>query len=530
MDPGCVVSYCPIASSIGARILHNGGNAVDAAVATAMALTVTYPQAGNIGGGGFMLIHEAGKVHFLDYRETAPARADAAMYDDEGSETAKSVLGPLAVGVPGTIAGLGEAHAKFGRMAWRDIVMQVVPLAEEGMWLTMRQASTLRLYQAALTRFESTRRYFMMPDGSLMPPGTRFVQSDLAKTLRQIAEQGPGAFYEGEIADKIVAQISGLGGVLDHGDLKDYRAIWRTPLHRTFHGHDVYLPSLPSAGGLVTSFALGCAEAMGIASVRYGSPQWVLAWARAFRAAFSLGNHRAADPDFLTPAEVEEAIGLASAQMTRQQLASLESDLLPKESLIGDAKAAQRSSTTHFSILDRDGMAVSNTYSVNTLFGSKMAVDGCGFLLNNTMADFRIAAGPNWYGLLQGEHNRVSPRRRPSGSMTPAIVLKDGHATMVIGGSGGPRIPTAIAQVIATVLGTGLSLSESVRRPRLHHQLFPDDVILEKGFSSRTIDKVTEMGYSLSIVKALGMVAAIRRKLEDNEISAVLDQRFGDFW
>ena len=511
-------------------MLHSGGNAVDAAVATGLALAITYPQAGNIGGGGFMLVHRDGEVHYLDYRERAPRLAHSDLYDDEGSDTAKSALGALAVAVPGTVAGLAEAHAKFGKKPWAEIVELVIPLAERGVWLTTRQSSSMRLYTENLKRFESTRRYYFSEDGSVIPPGTLFVQTDLARTLRVIAEQGPRAFYEGEIAKLIVDQIKRLGGVLDHEDLASYRPIWRAPLVRRYQGHDIYLPSLPSAGGLVASFALGCAAATDVAGTRYGSPQWVLTWARIFRAAFSFGNQQTGDPDQLPQSEVEATLATATANMTRAEFEKLESTLLPTEKLIGDAAAAVRTSTTHFSIIDRDGMAVSNTYSVNTLFGSKMAVDGAGFLLNNTIADFRIASGPNWYGLLQGDHNRIAPNRRPASSMTPALVVRDGQIVMVIGGSGGPRIPTAIAQVTATVLGSGLSLSESVRRPRVHHQLFPEDVVLEKGFPKRTVERLEKEGYKIGVVNALGMVAAIRRRLENNEISAVLDPRFGDFW
>ena len=529
LDPGCVVSYCPVASSLGARVLYGGGNAVDAAVATALALAVTYPQAGNLGGGGFMMVHAGGEVHALDYRETAPARATPGLYDDEGSDTAKSALGPLAVGVPGTIAGLAEAHARFGRRPWAELVNLVVPLAEEGSWLTARQASSLRIYNDLLRRYESTTRYFT-DGGNPLLPGTLFKQPDLGRTLRAIASGGPQAFYQGAIADLIVAQVAGLGGVLDHEDLAAYRATWRAPLHRVYQNHDVYLPSLPSAGGLVTGLALGGAEALEVESLRYGSAAWVSTWARIFRVAFAAGNRLAGDPGHISPREITEAHELAERAMSRESFERVEAEFRVPGALVGDAAAAVRRSTTHFSILDRDGMAVSNTYSVNTLFGSKLAVAGAGFLLNNTMADFRISDGPNWYGLLQGERNRLAPARRPASSMTPTLVLKDGQTVMVLGASGGPRIPTAVAQVTATVLGSGLSLSESVRRPRVHHQLFPDDLVLEKGFRKATIDRLIRAGHPVSLVSAGSTVAAIRRKLEDDEISAVLDQRFGDFW
>ncbi len=528
LDPGCVVSYCPIASSIGAQILHRGGNAVDAAVATALALTVTYPQAGNIGGGGFMMVHlPGGEAHLLDYRERAPSAASADLYNDGGGDDSKAVLGPLASAVPGTIAGLAEAHGRFGSLPWAELVEVVVPLADLGVWLTTRQAGALRMYQEPLRRFESTRRYFFRDDGGLLPPGTLFKQRDLARTLQIIADQGPRAFYEGVIATQIVDQVQSLGGVMTAADLNAYKPVWRTPLKRRFEGNDIYLPPCPSAGGLVAGFALGCAEATDVAETRYGSPQWVLTWARIFRAAFAFGNHGVGDPDQIDADEIARTHALATQAMSLDDFKRLEAELVPTGELLGDAAAAKRPSTTHFSIIDRNGMAVSNTYSANLLFGSKMAVAGAGFLLNNSMADFRIASGPSWYGLLQGERNRLAPQRRPATSMTPTIILKEGLVTMVVGGSGGPRIPTSIAQVVASVLAGGLSLSESVRRPRVHHQLFPADVVLEKGFPKRTVDRLRE-GYQLSVVPALGVVCAIRRRIEDNEISAVLDPRFGE--
>lgn len=528
LHAGCVVSSCPIASALGARVLQDGGNAVDAAVATALGLTVTYPQAGNIGGGGFMLIHIDGDVHMLDYRERAPARVHAALYDDEGADVAKSSLGALSVAVPGTIAGLAEALAKFGTWAWADLVALVVPLAEVGIWLTARQASSLRLYREWLERFEPTRQTFL-PEGRPPQPGTLFVQRDLAETLRALAADGPEAFYRGAIAERIVAQLARFGGVLDRDDLAAYRPVWRAPLRRSYHGHDVYVPSLPSAGGVVTAFALGCAEALDVEAFAHGSPEWVRTWARIFRVAFHFGNQLAGDPDFLELADVDEVHRIAEQPLTRAAFERIEATLASAP-LAGDAAAAQRPSTTHFSILDRYGMAVSNTYSINTLFGSKLTVDGGGFLLNNTIADFRIASGPNWYGLLQGERNRLATHRRPASSMTPTLVVRDGEVTMAIGGSGGPRIPTAIAQVLGGAIGAELPLADAVQRPRVHHQLFPDDLLLERGMPSDTIDRLNADGEPVAMVNALGFIAAIRRRLEDNEITAVLDPRFGDFW
>ena len=280
---------------------------------------------------------------------------------------------------------------------------------------------------------------------------------------------------------------------------------------------------------MVTAFALSAAQALELESLKYGTPQWVINWSRVFRTAFAIGNRFAGDPEVVAPADLALAHELCERELDRSGLEKIEAEFRVREP-IGDAAAARRLSTTHYSVMDRDGMAVSNTYSINTLFGSKLVVDGAGFFLNNTMADFRIGSGPNWYGLLQGDNNRLAGKRRPASSMAPAIVVQEGSVTMAIGGSGGPRIPTSVAQVISAVFAEGVALSDAVSRRRVHHQLFPDDLVIEKGFQTSTIDRLSKDGHPIFVVSSLSTVAAIRRRLEDDEIAAVLDQRFGDFW
>jgi gamma-glutamyltranspeptidase/glutathione hydrolase len=531
LDPGCVVSYCPLASSIGARVLREGGNAVDAAVATGLALTVTYPQAGNIGGGGFLMLHTpSGEVHFLDYRETAPAKVKPEdLLSEDGRLSNRSVLGGMSVGVPGTVAGFAAALEKFGSMAWDRIVAMVIPLAESGVWLTTRQATCLDLYRESLSHFESTRRYFTS-NGVAPAPGTLFVQSDLAATLRELAEQGPRAFYEGSIARKIAKEIAEDEGVLDLDDLAGYQPKWRQPLHRKFLDWHVFTPSLPSAGALVVQLTLGLLESQGIREMPRDSVERHDLLARAFRVAFGFEHRMSGDPDFLDPARVEQCYGEAESDKLREDLALLESRLPAQESLRG-TPTRTRSNTTHFCVIDKQGMAVSNTYSLNTMFGSKLAVGGAGFLLNNGLDDFRIAANvPNWYDLLQGDRNQLRPGYRPVSSMTPTIVVSRGKVEIVLGGSGGPRIPTAVVQTLLGVLSDRTTLGDAMRAPRVHHQLFPDETAIEMNVPERIATGLAAKGHNVVRVPQLGIEAGIRRDPVNDEITAILDTRFGDFW
>lgn len=513
-----------MASAIGQRVLQDGGNAVDAAVGTALALAVTYPQAGNLGGGGFLMAHMDGESHFLDYRETAPRGAVADLFLEDGRITNKTVLGGASVGVPGTVAGLSIALSRFGTWSWDRILSLVIPMAETGVWLTSRQSACLELYRESLSTFESTRKIFV-PGGRVPQPGSLFRQPELAWTLRQLADHGPEAFYVGEIARKIAEEVRRNGGVLDLEDLASYSPRWRAPLTRTAFGRKIFAPSLPSAGGLVLVLSLGLLEANGYGTLPRGSLERADLLARIFRVAFAFEHRNSGDPDYLDPARVDQAYGIVEGDLNLGDLERLEARL-PEAAKRSDMA---RSCTTHFSVIDRHGNAVSNTYTLNTMFGSKLMVDGAGFLLNNCLDDFRIGDAPNWYDLLQGDRNQLRPNYRPVSSMTPVILTKDGKAELIVGGSGGPRIPTSVAQMITGVLQDGLTLGEALRAPRVHHQLFPDEVALELNVPESIAEGLSKLGHRVARVTQLGIGAAIRRN-ENDEISAILDGRFGDFW
>jgi len=524
--PGVVAAGHPESAEAGAAVLREGGNAVDAAVATGLALAVTYPQAGNLGGGGFLVVHDRGDTRFLDYREVAPRKiAPGLLLERDGRLSDRSVLGGLSVAVPGTVAGLAEARDRLGTWSWDRLVSLVIPMADKGVWLTTRQASCLELYRESLSRYESTKRYF----GGENPPASLFAQPDLATTLRELADDGPRAFYEGRTARKIVAEIAKDGGVLDLEDLGAYRPKWRTPLRRRFLGSEVVTPSLPSAGARVGQLTLGQLESLGVRELPRGSAERYDLLARIFRVAFAFEHRLSGDPEALSASDLDEVHSMAQAPLGAADLPRLERMLPDVESLRGLPKA--RHSTTHFCVMDRAGMAVSNTYTLNTMFGSKLAVDGAGFLLNNGIDDFRVAENiPNWYELLQGERNQLAPGRRPVSSMTPSIVLTKGKVEVVIGGSGGPRIPTSIVQTLVAVLADRAGLGDAIRSPRVHHQLFPDETAIEINIPESVANGLTAKGHRVVRAPQLGIEAGIRRDPDSDELSAILDSRFGDFW
>lgn len=516
---GCIVSYCPIASALGSQALATGGNCIDAAVATAFGLAVTYPQAGNIGGGGFLIAHlpERGD-HALDYRETAPRKLTMEhLVDGHGLIGDRNVFGAYAVGVPGTVAGLGEAHRRFGRLGWDRLVAPAIALAERGVWLTSRQASYLELYHAELSRAESTRRQFTGGDRPLLP-GTLFVQEALGRTLRRIAEQGPDEFYRGETARLIASEIARSGGVLDEEDLAGYRPVWRAPATLDALSHRLLCPPLPSAGSRVLRLSLALVESLGVRALPAGSVER-LAWlARIFRWAYSQRRATAGDPDHLPPELLAE--DLAAPRLDRARFEARERELAAPQPR---SLSAGADNTTHFCVLDSEGGAVSNTYSLNILFGSKLTVSGAGFLLNSSVDDFSLGHA-NWYDLDDGDHNRIAPGRRAASSMTPSLLLRDGKVAMVVGASGGPRIPTVLTQVMLSVLGDGTAIDDAVREPRLHHQLRPDLTCVERRMPEPIAEALSRRG-RVERVPNLGIVAGIRLG-EDGELQAALDGRF----
>lgn len=516
---GCVVSYCPIASAIGKRVLNEGGNAVDAAVAVAFALAVTYPQAGNIGGGGFMMIHlNGGTTHFLDYREISPRDAGPELYEDPEA----SVFGARAVGVPGTIAGLAEALVRFGRWSWDRIVSLCIPLAEAGTWVTSRQGTAYQVYESDLERYPSTRDAFFIA-GRVPAPGHLVICPDLARTFRDLAEEGPDAFYKGRIATLIEAEIRRGGGALDAEDLASYHPVWREPVRTSFRTHDLYTSPLPSTGGFVIKQTIDLIEGVGGQYLPFGSAEYVVLMARAFRAAYWLRREIGLDPDHLDERQ--------AGRIEQLYASKIDLDTVEDELLNAPVKAARRvatptRSTTHFCVLDRDGNAVSNTYSLNTLFGSKLVVSGAGFLLNNSMDDFYLGdKRANWYSLVDGDANLVRGGRRPVSSMAPTIVTHEGRVRLLIGGSGGPRIPTMITQILLSI--DELSLLEAMQTPRIHHQYTPDAVLFEPGLPETILAALSRAGFHLREQRALGIGAGVKWTPDTNELGAVLDPRFG---
>ncbi len=524
---GCVVSYCPIASSIGTRVLHSGGNAIDAAVATGLALAVTYPQAGNLGGGGFMLVRMAsGERHFLDYRETAPRRMDASVFvNPDGSRSERALYGGAPVCVPGTVAGLAAALERLGTWSWDRIIGAVVDLAHTGTWVTTRQATYFNMHMDELSRYETSRETYL-PGGSPPEVGTLWHQPDLARTLRLLAEQGPGCFYSGELAERIVDTIREHDGILDADDLAGYRPTWRDPMVSSFCGRELITAPFPSGGGLVVRVSTAMLEANGVHTLPPSSPERYRLLVRAFRVAFELRRRMAGDPDFETPRERAAAAALLERSLAMAgNLDALECELeLDRPGPLGDGQPHKN--TTHFSAIDREGNAVANTYSLNTLFGCKLVPRGCGFFLNNTMDDFSLSASaPNYYGIVEGRNNQPKPGRRPTGSMAPTLaVAADGAVELILGASGGPRIPTAVTQLLVGVLCDDEILPVAMRAPRVHHQLVPDEIWVEPMLRMELQQALAGVRGGVAVHPRLGIGVGIHNHRDS--VYASLDFRF----
>tara|TARA_R110002096_G_scaffold436100_1_gene667699 strand:- start:63491 stop:65128 length:1638 start_codon:yes stop_codon:yes gene_type:complete len=525
---GCVCSYCPVASAVGTRVLQDGGNAVDAAVATGLALAITYPQAGNLGGGGFMIVKAPGKdAEFLDYRESAPMKVEPSMFlTKEGQTSEATVTGPLSVAVPGTVAGLAAALEKYGNKSWDRIVSSVLELAEQGIWITNRQARYLSVYRSQLRQFESTAKAFFHLNE--LRPGDLFRQPDLAKTLRALADNGPDEFYTGAIGKRMAAELGKFGGVLDEEDLASYKPVWRRPFERDFFGKRVISTGLPSGGGMVLLKSLGLLEASGIEHTEIGSVERYELLARVFRVAFKGRSTYAGDPSRLSQQELEKVERLSVQKYSKDSLREFEIEggfLEPQAPVVGEMPPRN---TTHFCAIDTDGMAVSNTYSLNTLFGSKFVCEGTGILMNNTIDDFGVAPGvPNWYSLFEGENNLLSPGARPIGSMSPTLVLdKEGRCEIAIGASGGPRIPTLVAQVLVNMLVSGKSLKEAMQMGRVHHQNLPPEIQLEDSVGWDMARALEARGMPVTMFPRLGIGAAIRYSIDKKHFQASLDGRF----
>jgi len=504
-----VVTSHALASEVGVDILRRGGNAVDAAVAVAFALTVVHPVAGNIGGGGFMVIRtHDDTVRALDFRETAPSGATRSMYvDSAGNVLGSSLTGHRSVGVPGTVAGMFEAHRRFGRLPWKELVAPAVGLARDGHVLDGVRSRQIAREAERLARFPASRAQFLV-DGKAPAAGMRFVQPELARTLQLIADSGASVFYQGGIADLIVQEMARGGGLITRDDLARYRVKWRDPIEIGYRGYTIYTMPPPSGGGVTLAEILNVME--GYAPLpQFGSARLMHLQTEAMRRAYTDRNAFLGDPDF-----VEMPL---ARLLSKAYAATLRANIdLQRATPSAPARGgrSEGTETTHYSIVDADGNAVSCTTTLNNDFGSAVTVAGAGFLLNDEMDDFMTAPGrPNLFGLVQGEANAIAPGKRMLSGMTPVIVLDStGRLFLVLGSPGGSRITTAVYQVLSNAIDQDMPLPTAVAAPRLHHQAVPDTLHLERdGFVRASIDSLGAMGHKVSIWNYKTEVNAIAR-------------------
>jgi gamma-glutamyltranspeptidase/glutathione hydrolase len=503
-----VVSIHHDASDAGVEVLKAGGNAVDAAVAVGFALAVVYPQAGNLGGGGFMLIRmKTGEAHFLDYRERAPAAATAGMYLDAQKNVVPelSTVGYRAIGVPGTVAGLVYAEKTYGRLTLAQVMAPAIRFASQGYILPEEEARTLAAAKN-LAQFPESRRIFQR-DGNFLKSGDHFTQSDLAATLKRIAVD-PASFYKGPMAAELAASIQKGGGLLTTADLAAYQVKDRAPLTGSYRGYQIVTAPPPSAGGIVLIEALNILSGYDLAKMGDRSPQQVHVITEAFRRAFKDRADYLGDPDFVSmPLQQMASPAYAAAwhksidplKPSPSAMLTRPAGFLPPPPVATRAAAHESTETTHFSVVDTEGNAVASTTTLNGLFGSGVTAGQLGFLLNDEMDDFTSRPGaPNMYGLIQGPANAIAPGKRPLSNMTPTIVLKDGKVLLVLGSPGGPTIITTVANDIVSILDNGLNVQQAADAPRFHHQYLPDVLQVEKSFPQSILDALTSTGYVVS--------------------------------
>jgi gamma-glutamyltranspeptidase/glutathione hydrolase len=495
---GMVAAQEARAARIGVDILEQGGNAVDAAVATGFALAVTYPRAGNIGGGGYMLIHRAGGKTdtAIDYRETAPAATTREIFLDERGEAdpRKSQDSALAIGVPGTVAGLALAHANYGsgKFTLAQLIAPAIALARDGIPIENDIADSLPRSQSRLARWPATTKIFFA-DGRPLGPGATLLQRDLADTLTAIAREGPTAFYRGAIAEKLVAAVRAAGGIMTREDLERYRPIERTPTVGSYRGYRIVSMPPSSSGGVALVEMLNILEGYRLGEVDAATRVHLMveAMKRAYfdRAKFLGDPASVTPPAYLTSKRFAQSLRERIDPARASAAASLGSIFAP---------AREGDNTTHFSVVDRFGNAVANTTTLNLSYGLGLVAEGTGILLNNELDDFAAKPGaPNAYGLIGGDANAPGPRKRPLSSMTPTIVLKDGKPFLVTGTPGGSRIITTVLQVIVNVIDRKLSIAEAIAEPRVHHQWWPDEVVVERGFSPDLIGALKARGHTV---------------------------------
>jgi gamma-glutamyltranspeptidase/glutathione hydrolase len=510
-EHGIVVAQEKISAHVGADILRRGGNAVDAAVATGFAMAVTYPRAGNIGGGGFMVIHSAERNEdiAIDYRETAPAATTAQIFlgPDGKPDAAKSRDSALGIGVPGTVAGLTLALEKYGsgRFTLAQLLAPAITLARDGFVVSDDIADSLPGLYPRLAHWPASAKIFAKPDGKPFGEGDRLVQSDLADTLASVAAQGARGFYEGPVADKLAKAVSDAGGIMTSADLKAYLPVIRAPVRGTYRGYDIVSMPLPSSGGVVLVETLNILEGFQLAELKQGSSASLHLLIEAMKRAYADRARYLGDPAFVN-APIETLTAKDYAAKLRAGIAT--DRATPAKNLVATAASPREgSNTTHFSVVDSRGNAVSNTYTLNFSYGVGLVADGTGVLLNNELDDFTAAVGAsNAYGLVGYEANLPGPGKRPLSSMSPTIVLKDGKPVLVTGSPGGSRIISTVLQIIVNVLDYRMDVAAAVAAPRLHHQWLPDEVRIERGFPDDVLFELKAMDHL--IVEPMGQTSA----------------------
>ena len=522
-----VVSAHPLASEIGLQIIKNGGNAVDAAVAVQFALAVVYPSAGNIGGGGFFVYRSnGGECSTLDFREKAPLNAQRDMYLDTLGNVVDnlSLIGHLAVGVPGTVDGMVTIHEKYGRLSWEKVIQPSIDLANNGFVLTEKQAHNLNYFNKSKLNFNDYNPYFK----DTYHKGDTLLLRDLGNTLIQIREHKREGFYKGVVADQIVEEMQKNNGLIDHDDLESYRSVWREPIVFPYKKYNVITMGPPSSGGIVLAQLMKMTSIFDVAEMGFHSHSSVHLMSEIERRAFADRSKYLGDPDFY---DIPQDQLLDSIYLIKRLNNINLSHATPSDSVHpGEILFEESDETTHFSIVDEDGNAVSITTTLNGSYGSGVIVDGAGFLLNNEMDDFSIKPGyPNLYGLIGGEANAIAPEKRMLSSMTPSIVEKNDSLYLVVGSPGGSAIITAVYQTLLNVIEFEMSIDSAVNSPRFHHQWKPDQIKMEQSLSKNQIliDALKNYGHHIKYVSSMNRVDAILVK--NDSLFGGADRRGDDF-
>ncbi|MDJ6538601.1 gamma-glutamyltransferase [Salmonella enterica] len=526
---GMVASVDVMATQVGVDILKQGGNAVDAAVAVGYALAVTHPQAGNLGGGGFMLLRtKDGATTAIDFREMAPAGATRDMFIDEqgNPDSKKSLTSPLASGTPGTVAGLSLALEKYGSLPLNSVVRPAIKLAQEGFIVNDALADDLKTYGSEVLPHHENSKAIFWKDGEPLKKGDKLVQQDLANSLTMIAENGPDAFYKGDIARQIAQQMQQNGGLITTDDLAAYQAVERTPVSGEYRGYQIFSMPPPSSGGIHIVQILNILENFDMNKYGFGSADAIQIMAEAEKYAYADRSEYLGDPDFVNvPWQA-----LTSKTYAKSIAGQIDINKAKPSSEIRPGKLAPYESdqTTHFSVVDKDGNAVAVTYTLNTTFGTGIVAGNTGILLNNQMDDFSAKPGvPNVYGLVGGEANAVGPKKRPLSSMSPTIVVKDGKTWLVTGSPGGSRIITTVLQMVVNTIDFGMNVAEATNAPRFHHQWLPDELWVEKGFSPDTLKLLEQKGQKVALKEAMGSTQSIMVG-PDGELYGASDPRSVD--